>query len=82
MTLDAFQYDENPNQSFHAASQRLIEGNTYDDIMKDLFQHSIIQNWLPEFKDDEELKHSIIESAQQLMIQTIGFDIKEVTHED
>ena len=50
--------------------------------MKDLFQHSIIQNWLPEFKDDEELKHSIIESAQQLMIQTIGFDIKEVTHED
>ena len=82
MTLDAFQYDENLNQSFHAASQRLIEGNAYDDIMKDLFQHSIIQNWLPEFKDDEELKHSIIESAQQLMIQTIGFDIKEVTHED
>lgn len=82
IALDAFQYDEALNQSFHEASEDLEKGHAYEDIMSDIFQHPIIQKWLPEFQEDIPMKQDIIKSSQQLMIQTIGFEAKEVTHED
>lgn len=82
IALDAFQYDEALNKSFHEASAKLEKGQAYDEIMSDVFQHSIIQKWLPELADELHLKDDIIKSSQQLMIQTIGFETKEVTHEN
>lgn len=82
IALDAFQYDEALNQSFHEASEGLEKGQAYEEIMSDVFQHTIIQKWLPELAEDLSLKDDIIKSSQQLMIQTIGFEAKEVTHED
>lgn len=82
VALDAFQYDEALNKSFHEASDELENGSTYETVMSDILQHSIIQKWLPELVEDSGLKDEIIKSSQQLMIQTIGFETKEVTHED
>lgn len=82
MALDAFQYDDALNQSFHEASERFESGQAYEEIMSDVFHHSIVKKWLPELVEDSQMKEDIIKSSQQLMIQTIGFEAKEVTHED
>ncbi len=82
MALDAFQYDDALNQSFHEASERFENGQAYEEIMSDVFHHSIIQKWLPELAGDSQMKDEIIKSSQQQMIQTIGFEAKEVTHEN
>lgn len=82
MAIEAFQYDERLNASFLEATQQLDQGDSYQDIMQDVFQHPLMRKWLEDLSEDQELQASITESAKQLMIQSIGFETKEVTHEN
>lgn len=82
MAFEAFQYDERLNASFIEATQMLDQGDRYQHIMQDVFQHPLMRKWLDDLSQDQELKDSITESAKQLMIQSIGFETKEVAHED
>ncbi|MCW6659413.1 DNA repair exonuclease [Aerococcaceae bacterium NML191292] len=79
---EPFEYDVALKDSFAAASIELEEGDLYQRIMADLFQHSTMKQWLSDFAKDEQLKEQLNISAKQLMIQSIGFETEEVDHED
>lgn len=75
MAFEAFQYDERLNKSFVEASTALDKGESYQQIMGDVFQHPLMRKWLEDLSHDEELQHSITEAAKQLMIQSIGLSL-------
>ncbi|UUX33939.1 metallophosphoesterase family protein [Fundicoccus culcitae] len=82
MSLDAFQYDPKLNDSYKKAVQELETNQLYEDIMKDVFNHSVMRSRLTDLVEDADLKANIIKEAQELLIQSIGFDVEGVDHED
>ncbi|MGF3076610.1 metallophosphoesterase family protein [Facklamia sp. P12934] len=77
MVLDAFEYDKTLKTSFQAACQDMQEGKAYHESLAELFDHPIIKQRMSDLSLDEELKKESIRSAQELMIQAIGFEFKE-----
>lgn len=82
MSLDAFQYDPKLNASYQKAVAGLETNQLYENIMSDVFNHSILRTRLSDVALDESLKEEIIKEAQELLVQSIGFDVEEVDHED
>ncbi|MBG9980207.1 DNA repair exonuclease [Facklamia sp. DSM 111018] len=77
MRLEAFEYDQRLKMSFQNACQNVQEGSAYSETMQDLWDHPLIRKWLPDLENDSSLKQDIVHSAQELMIQAIGFEFKE-----
>lgn len=83
MVVEAFEYDLMLNQSYKQACLDIQEDDTYDQIMKDFQSHPLVNKWLKDLVHDSDNRAEIIETAQKMMIQHIGFEFKEArNHED
>lgn len=77
MVLQAFEYDQTLKQSFKEAMVKLSQEETYQTILADFFNHDKVRQWLPDLGEDADMKAGLIDQAQDLMVQAIGFDYKE-----
>lgn len=69
-----FSYDPRMQESFQQMGQELAEPETYQQKLKDLFEHTIIRRRFPELEQDENLRAAIWEGARQLLLETIAFE--------
>ena len=79
---EPFQYDTGLQTSFEAARDALHEGELYAEVMAPLFKHPVLKTWLNQLSQDAQLQQALADDATQLVIQTVGFETEEVSHED
>ena len=77
-----FDYDPKLNESFTQITEQMKEDDYYQQIMGDVFNHPIVRKWLPDLKNDSEIKLETIESAKQLLNQKFNLAFEVVDDED
>ena len=79
---EPFQYDSGLQTSFDTARQALREGELYAEVMEPLFKHPVLKTWLNQLPQEASLQQALADEATQLVIQAVGFETEEVSHEN
>ncbi|MBR7926983.1 DNA repair exonuclease [Aerococcaceae bacterium zg-ZUI334] len=76
VSLQVFNYDDELQESYSQAISELETGTLYQDVMSELFQHSLLKKYQHALQLDEHLKHEMKQSAKNLLVQTFGMEEK------
>lgn len=74
LSVSAFEYDRQLNQSFEEAYAGLEDIRQYQRLMAPLQNHPTIQSYLKNLLNEDQVRQEIIKGARDLLVQSLGFD--------
>ncbi|MBS4455835.1 metallophosphoesterase family protein [Tuanshanicoccus lijuaniae] len=75
-TLQVFNYDDELQDSYTQALTELETGTFYEDVMSELFKHTLFKKYQQALLPDKSLQNELKQSAKNLLVQTFGMDDK------
>lgn len=77
-----FAADDRMQKSFNQSKEQLAVDETYRKILQDLFKHPTVRTRFADLELDPQLKNTILQEAEELLLEDIVFEEGETTHED
>ncbi|MGP6138952.1 metallophosphoesterase family protein [Jeotgalibaca sp. A127] len=77
-----FSADDRMQQSFNRSKEHLSHDETYRRVLQDLFKHPTVRTRFADLEQDRHLKTTILQEAEELLLEDIVFEEGESINED